>query len=110
MYSVFELTNIARPGVHAERFLRLLPQGQGRYSIGLGVFLDKMLGQHADIIRSFGEGGNFDIHDIEPEKQVFAEVTARDLVLYAAVGRREDADVDLDRFVAEEVDDGTGDT
>src|SRR6185436_3906342 len=60
----------------------------------------EMVRQHDDVAATNAKRWHFDVHDIEPVVEVFAESTLPNVGPEIAVGRRDDADIDRDRFVA----------
>ena len=59
--------------------------------------LDEMLREHQDVVGAFAKRRNRDRKHRQPEVQVFAELTRRDGGLQMPIGRRDDADVHLQR-------------
>ena len=53
-----------------------------------------------EVARAGAKRGHLDRHDVEAVVEVFAESARRDLGREVSVGRRDDANVDLERFVA----------
>ena len=94
MQRVFQLADVARPARGVERAARVDRQRPHGQTIGLGIFLDEVRGQFADIGRALAQRRNLQVHDVEPEHQIFAERAGAHRVGQDAVGGGDDADVD----------------
>jgi hypothetical protein len=57
---------------------------------------EEVLGQYDHVSTAFSEGRQHDAHDVQTKEQVLAEPAGEDGSLQVLVGRRDDADVDLD--------------
>ena len=60
----------------------------------------KCAGEQRDVGRALAQRRHLEGDDVEPVVEVLAELPLRDHLLEVAVGRRDDADVDVDRLVA----------
>ena len=65
-----------------------------------------MLDQQRDVLAPFAERGHADREDAQTIEQVFAEAAGPDLELEVAIGRGDDADVDLDVLAPADAADG----
>ena len=63
----------------------------------------KKLGEVDDLAAPLAERRHRHLDDLQPVVEVFAELAAQHHRLEIAVGRRDDADVDVDRLVAAEL-------
>ncbi len=71
------------------------PLGPGRREPG-----EEVLAQERDVLAALAQGRRRDRHDVEPEVEILAELALLDLAAQILAGRRDDAQVDLDRLVA----------
>ncbi len=60
---------------------------------------DQRLGQAGDVVFAFPQRREVNLERVDPEKQVFAEGPFGHHGLQVAVGRTDDADVDVEEFV-----------
>src|SRR5215207_9923320 len=94
---VLELAHVARPVVALEHLDRLGSQATNFLSHLVGDAYREAVGEERYVARPVAERRQRDREDAEPEEQILAEVTLRRVRREVAIGRRDDAYVDLDR-------------
>ncbi len=96
---VFELPHIARPVVRHQA----PPRGGGDtfnfFMMPLAVDLDEVIDQERDILRTVTQARQSERHHFQAMIQIFAERASADRFFQIAVGGRNDAHVDFNRFV-----------
>src|SRR5438552_4012610 len=100
MDGVFELTDIAAPGMAEQQPLGLRRKRPERHAVRLGIFAGKMARKGENVLWPFAQGRQLQIHDVEPVEQILAERVALYRLRKVAVRGRDDADVDFDRLAA----------
>ena len=68
-----------------------------------GVPIHEKVRQTADLVAALTQRRDRDFDDFQPVIQIFAELPANQHRLEITIGRGDDADVDVDRFVASEL-------
>jgi hypothetical protein len=98
---VLELPDVARPGVAGEGLHRFRPTTRlRRLAVVLGEDGEEVLGEQRDVARALPERGDVERHDLETVVEVLAEAPDRHLLLEVPVGRRDQAEVDVDQLRA----------
>src|SRR6185503_3671303 len=67
-----------------------------RFSELRGEALEEVVDQERDVLTAVAERRDVDRDDVQPVVQVFPELLLLDQLLEGPIGRRDDADVDLD--------------
>ncbi|AUX48415.1 uncharacterized protein SOCE26_099490 [Sorangium cellulosum] len=94
-HDVRELPDVAGPGVreqHAQRLGGELGAGEAVAGRGAG---EEDLAEEGDVLHALAERGHDDGHDVEAIEEILAEAAVADLGAEVAVGRGDDADVDV---------------
>src|SRR5437879_4666584 len=94
---VLELTHVARPVVFHEALERFLADRGRLRGRAVTVLREEVLDERGYVLFAIAKRRHVDVDDVEPVKQVIAELLLLDLPLQVFVGRADDADVDLDR-------------
>ena len=98
--AVSELADVAGPVVACEGFADLGRDAGDLFLVACGELGDEVLGEERDVALALAERGHVDGDDVEAEEEVFAEAFFLDELLEVGVGGGQDADVDVDGFVA----------
>ena len=93
---VRQLAHVARELVAREHLEHLGRDARGGAAEALGVARDEVLDEQRDVPAPLAQRRHAHRHDLQAEEQVLAEAARGDLVLEIAVGRGDDAHVDLD--------------
>ncbi len=98
-HEILQLADIARPAIalHALQRRRLQRFQRQALARRLG---EEMAGEIADVFGALAQRRQAQRHDIEAEEQVLAEQALLDEDAQVLVGRRDDADIGLDRGAA----------
>ena len=91
---VLELADVARPVVLRQVRHRLGADLRERPPVRVGERPEKVVEEQRHILAALPEGRHFDVHDVEPVIQVFAEILGGDGVEQAPVRGRDDAHVE----------------
>ena len=97
---VAQLAHVARPGIGVEGLPRLGVEALELLAVLLGELAQEGHGEQGDVVAPLAQGRHVDVDDVEPVVEVLAEGSLADLLLEVAVGRGDDAHVDLDRLLA----------
>src|SRR5580765_167877 len=92
---VLELTNVPGPRVRAERLHRRRRDFRDWRTIGRDVAAEEVLDQFGNVLAPIAQRRHHDVDDVEAVIEVVAELTLADQFPQIAVGRRDDADVDV---------------
>ena len=71
----------------------------------LGVLREERLRDDEHVVAALAQRRQAEVHDVEAVVEIFAEASAADLVFEDAVGRGDDADVDLLRLAVADAED-----
>ena len=97
---VLQLPHVARPGVAHQHLLRLGLDAFDRLAVLLGRLLEEVVDQQRDVLAALAQRRDVDRHALDAEVQVLAELLVGDHLVEVAVGRADQAHVDVDRLVA----------
>ena len=86
---IFELANVARIFVPEKARRGLFRELPGRPALLLRNTLQKLFRQRQDVFAPFAQGGNFDVDDVQPIKQILAEPAGLYFLGQIAIGRRD---------------------
>src|SRR4051812_5217582 len=97
---VLQLANVARPVVRLQRLDRCAGKLQHRAAHLLAEVDDERMRERRDVLAALPQRRHGDGEDVEAIPEVFSEAARGHLPGQVAVGRRDDADVDVERPVA----------
>ena len=97
---VFQLANVARPAVPGEQRLGGRRERTNRRTAVLRHALEEVLGQARQVVEPVTQRRQLEHHALEPVVEVGAEAAITNRCFEVAVGRADDAHVDLDRLRA----------
>jgi hypothetical protein len=63
-------------------------------AVPLRVLAEEVLREERQVLAAIAQRRQADFYRVQPEEQILAEASARDLLVERGVGRRDDADVD----------------
>ena len=97
---IFEFAHVAGPIVSLQQLLRCRRNSHNPAIALIGILRRKVVGQHRNVFDATAQGGHFQFDNVEPEKQIVAEISAGDGGVKILVSRGDHANVDLDWLVA----------
>src|SRR5216684_2501042 len=97
---IAQLADIARPFVSLQGSHRILAELARREPGGACGPGHEMTGKQWDILAPLAQRRHPDGYDVEPVEQILAQPSAGDLAGEVAIGRSDDADIDLDPVAA----------
>src|SRR6266853_3359339 len=74
---VFQLANVARPSVLEQDDLRSSRQPVNLLTVGLVVFLEKMLNEQGNVIQAFTQAGNANLNRTEAVEEILTEAAGK---------------------------------
>src|SRR6185503_18901082 len=95
LHLVLELADVAGPVVAHHQLHRLLAEAPDGLADLVGVALEEMIGEDRDVLAPLAERRQPEREDLEPVVEILAEAAPGDLLLQVAVGRGDDAHVDV---------------
>ena len=93
---IAQLPHIARPAVGLQRGQRVFAELAWRNARRLGAALHEMARELRNVFAPLAQRRHADRHDAQAIEQILAEATGGDLARQLAIGRSDDADIDLD--------------
>ena len=104
---VTKLTHISRPGVSHQHATRLGGNALDLRPVPRIRHVQEVFDQQRNILTPLTQRGNQHCRALDPEVEVLAKFFVGHLLLQVAVGRRNNADIDLHRFVGADANDFT---
>jgi hypothetical protein len=101
---VLELTHVARPAVVAHAVQRGLGEAGDPLAVLDRVDAHEVVGEQRDVLEAVAQRRDADRDDVDAIEQILAEAAGLDLVAEVAVGRADEAKVDLGHAPADRLD------
>lgn len=92
---VAQFTDIARPAMFHELLFGRIGKPDDRLIGRLGALLDEMFGELEDVFVPIAQGRYLDRGDLETEKKILTKLIVSDHLFKIAMGRSDDANIDL---------------
>src|SRR6185312_6779175 len=102
LHQVFELADIAGPGVALHGREQLGGEGRGAALVAAAEFGDEVAGEGIEVFETLAQRRQLDADDVDAVIEVAAELAARHLVLEVAVGGEEHAGAGADLLASAE--------